>query len=185
MKRLFLIAMLAATSIAMLAVPAKRSKRTLTLSDGTKIEAMLIGDEHGHWFIDNNGKALQVKNGIARYLSVFELDNLRASQNERAQKSNARRIARMESHRTLARPGMRKVFGEPTTIKGQKKGLVILVNFSDVKFNASHTRAVFNDRFNKVGYNETGCVGSVHDYFYDQLTVPVTMNIPERWSSRQ
>lgn len=168
MKRIFIFAMLAATSIAMLAVPAKRSKRTLTLSDGTKIEAMLIGDEHGHWFIDNNGKALQVKNGIARYLSVFELDNLRASQNERAQKSNARRIARMESHRTLARPGMRKVFGEPTTIKGQKKGLVILVNFSDVKFNASHTQAVFNDRFNKVGYNETGCVGSVHDYFYDQ-----------------
>ena len=59
MKRILLFVMLATTSVVMLAVPAKRMKQTLTLSDGTKIEAMLIGDEHGHWFVDNNGNALQ------------------------------------------------------------------------------------------------------------------------------
>lgn len=168
MKRILLFAMLAATSIVMLAVPAKRMKHTITLSDGTQIEAMLIGDEHGHWFVDNNGNALQVRNGVAHYLSAYEVNNLKAARNERAKKSNARRMARMESRRTLSRSGMHKAFGEPTTIKGQKKGIVILVNYSDKKFNASNTQAVFNDRFNKVGYNATGYVGSVHDYFYDQ-----------------
>lgn len=168
MKRILLFVMLATTSVVMLAVPAKRMKQTLTLSDGTKIEAMLIGDEHGHWFVDNNGNALQLRDGVACYLSAYELNNLKAARNERARKSNARRIARMESRRSLSRPGMHKVFGEPTTIKGQKKGVVILVNFSDKKFNASNTQSLFNDRFNKVGYNASGYVGSVHDYFYDQ-----------------
>ena len=168
MKRILLFAMLVVTSVVVLAVPAKRMKHTITLSDGTKIEAMLIGDEHGHWFVDNNGNVLQLRNGIAHYLLAYEVSNLKAARSQRAKASNARRIARMESRRASSRPGMRKVFGEPTTIKGQKKGLVILVNYTDTKFQAANTQTVFYNRFNQVGYNASGYVGSVHDYFYDQ-----------------
>ena len=147
MKRILLFAMLVVTSVVVLAVPAKRMKHTITLSDGTKIEAMLIGDEHGHWFVDNNGNVLQLRNGIAHYLSAYEVNNLKAARNQRAKASNARRIARMESRRASSRPGMRKVFGEPTTIKGQKKGIVILVNYTDTKFQAANTQTVFYNRF--------------------------------------
>ena len=160
--------MLLSAAVTMLAIPAKRTRHTIKLADGTKIQAMLIGDEHGHWFVDDNGQALLVTDGVARYLSVFELENLKASRSQRAKASNARRIARMEARRTPTHPGIHKTFGTPTTIKGQKKGLVILVNFSDKKFNAANTQSVFNDRFNKTGYNSTGYIGSVHDYFYDQ-----------------
>ena len=167
-KRILLLFMLVSATVTVSAVPAKRTRQTVTLSDGTQVSAMLVGDEHGHWYVDDNGKALQVKDGVARYLSVFEYENLKDARHKRAKASNSRRIARMQARRTLTRPGMHKVFGEPTTIKGKKKGLVILVEFTDKKFLAGSTQSVFNDKFNKTGYASDGHVGSVHDYFYDQ-----------------
>lgn len=75
---------------------------------------------------------------------------------------------------------------QPTNITGQHKGLVILVNYKDVKMKATSTRQAFDDQFNQVGYNKNGNSGSVHDYFlaqsYGQLDVtfdvvgPVTVS---------
>lgn len=58
--------------------------------------------------------------------------------------------------------------GEGIGVTGKRKGLVILVNFKDVKMQANHTRDEWNDYFNKEGYNKLGNSGSVHDYFYNQ-----------------
>lgn len=43
--------------------------------------------------------------------------------------------------------------------------LVILVSFSDLDFNREDPRAVYNDIFNKEGYNERNGPGCVADYF--------------------
>lgn len=53
-------------------------------------------------------------------------------------------------------------------IVGQHRGLVILVNFKDVKMQSAHTRQTFDDQFNLEGYKANGNTGSVHDYFYEQ-----------------
>lgn len=42
------------------AVPAKPGlKRQLTLADGTKVNAMLVGDEFGHYWLGADGNAYQ------------------------------------------------------------------------------------------------------------------------------
>lgn len=58
--------------------------------------------------------------------------------------------------------------GEGIGVTGKRKGLVILVDFQDVKMQSAHDNAEWNDFFNKVGYNRLGNSGSVHDYFYSQ-----------------
>lgn len=169
MKKTLLTFLAAVMTLAVMGIPAKRQKTTLTLADGTKVEAMLVGDEHGHWYIDGNGAALQIKGGVARYMTSAEFAQLKETRMARVSESNARRLARMEARRlTPSMNGARRAFGEPTTITGSKKGLIILVNFSDKSFKSTNTRQVFDDRFNKEGYSATNYVGSVHDYFYDQ-----------------
>jgi len=53
-------------------------------------------------------------------------------------------------------------------LTGTKRGLVILVNFSDLKFTIPNPREAFNKAFNAEGYNENGHIGSVRDYFISQ-----------------
>lgn len=72
-------------------------------------------------------------------------------------KANARRIMRRTSH-----------LGQPTTYVGHKRGLVILVEFPDLKMSTNDTQWVFYDMFNGKGYNNNGHIGSVSDYFADQ-----------------
>lgn len=53
--------------------------------------------------------------------------------------------------------------------RGQKKGLVILAEFADTKFNEGNDRQKFNDILNTPGYTSSeGFKGSVADYFRDQ-----------------
>lgn len=49
---------------------------------------------------------------------------------------------------------------------GDIRGLVVLVQFSDIKFKSSNAQAQFVDYMNKEGYNEYHNIGSVRDYFY-------------------
>lgn len=152
--------------------PPRKVWHTMTLIDGREVEVMLVGDEHGHWFIDRNGKALsRGEDGKVFYLTEERLVQLKERRDTRMRKSNSRRIARMEARRTAAfakssANGMHKVFGSPTAISGEKQGIVILVNFSDKTF--TNTREAFDSQFNEQGYSKNGHIGSVHDYFYDQ-----------------
>lgn len=51
---------------------------------------------------------------------------------------------------------------------GERRGLVILVNYQDVKFSEADPQQAYYDLMNKEGYHENGNPGSVHDYFYEQ-----------------
>ncbi len=145
-------------AIAVNAVPAKRGlKRTITLADGSQMKVELVGDEHHHYFIDAKGNAytedVKTKKFVMRTKAEIE----------KARNSNLKA-------RFSARRSPRKAIGEKdhSLFRGKKKGLVILVNFKDKKFNAKHTKAMFHDIANKVGYNEGNFKGSVKDYFLAQ-----------------
>ena len=59
--------------------------------------------------------------------------------------------------------------GDRTHYIGKKKGLVILAEFTDMKFRSGHGREKYNDILNSPGYTTTeGFIGSVADYFRDQ-----------------
>lgn len=51
---------------------------------------------------------------------------------------------------------------------GNKKALVILVNFQDTHFQESSTLELYDKILNQVRFNNSPFVGSAHDYFMDQ-----------------
>ena len=63
-KRIHFSLLLSLISVICLAMPAKRIKRSLTLADGTTVMATLVGDENGHWYVDDMGKALSEDNTV-------------------------------------------------------------------------------------------------------------------------
>ncbi|MBR4921475.1 MAG: M6 family metalloprotease domain-containing protein [Prevotella sp.] len=151
-------------AVQLFAEPAKPGlKRTLTLTDGSTVVAQLVGDEFGHYWLADNGKAYWATDATRLYREVDK----QAIQKRAAKQRNEvyeRRCALMEARNGKSR----RVGTIMSGLTGKKKGLLILVNFSDVSFGAGHTRDVFNDIVNKKNYTEGSFKGSVYDYFYAQ-----------------
>lgn len=141
------------------AVPAKPGLfRVLTLPDGTTVHARLVGDEHGHYWLGDDGKAYQSSGDT--YLPV-DRETITATANQRRQEANQRRAQRLAPAR---RSG-----GAVGNYEGEKTGLIILVNFQDVTFENEHTRKRFDDIANKKNFNDGWRFeGSVRDYFLAQ-----------------
>lgn len=139
------------------AIPAKRVQRALTLADGTQVTATLCGDENFHYWKSEDGRAF-VTDAQGR-VSEMSLSQAQQKMAARVRANNERRAAR--------RARRKAAWGAETNpVSGERKGLVILANFKDKAL--GHTRADYEDYFNKVGYSANGCTGSVHDYFLSQ-----------------
>ena len=137
------------------AVPAKPGlTRLLTLSNGSTVMATLVGDEHAHYWLGADGKAYQSAGN-----DVYQSIDLQAVKQHGAQRRAA------ANQRRTRRLAPRKV-GEVGSITGDKKGIIILVNFTDVSFTA--TQADFNNLANTPNYNSGNYKGSMYDYFYAQ-----------------
>ena len=154
MKKKFLFTLLLSlVTIAMMAVPARRGQwKMLKLQDGTEVRATLVGDEHGHFWKAENGQAY-MEQGDA-YVAVDAQQIIQRAKVRRA-KVNAKRV-------------QRRTFGHPTTILGQKKAIMILVNFKDKSFKTDHNNALFNRIANEQGFSEGNFKGSMADYFKAQ-----------------
>ena len=151
-----LLAVMACGTLEASAVPAKPGLvRTIQLVDGTTVTARLVGDEFGHYWLANDGKAYQADDS-GRYFTI-DASTVKAQAAARRSQANAQRARR------LAPP--RKV-GEVGNYTGQKKGLVILVNFKNVSFSSS--KAKWENIANKKNYVSGKFKGSMYDYFYAQ-----------------
>ena len=157
MKKIILSIALAMLTLTASAVPARRTQRTLTLSDGTQVTATLSGDENYHYWKTADGRAFVMnEENIPQEIS---LQQAQSKLQAKVQARNAHRIAKRTKHKAA--------WGAETNpISGERKGLVILVNYKDKKM--QHTQAEYNDYFNKVGYSDNNCTGSVRDYFLSQ-----------------
>ena len=164
-------------TLTLYAIPAKRERCTLTLPDGSKVEATFMGDEHLHFYLTDDGRYLLPCTGdTARYV---EQDTIRARWQARASK----RKAALSRRNAARRAGGRR---QSKTMSGSKRGLVILVDFPDVPF--YFTADTFERLFNETGYHDGINVGSVHDYYLDasygqfdfsfDVVGPVTMSQP-------
>ena len=154
MKRKLLILTLLVAVLSAFAVPANRGQfKMITLSDGSQIKAELIGDEFMHFWRAENGKCYVQKADI---FVPADINKMRA---ESARKNQTRFNSRRASTRGV---------GEIKQYTGKKKGLLILVQFSDMKFTGDHNLEFYNNILNTPGYSEESFKGSVHDYFYDQ-----------------
>lgn len=140
------------------AVPAKPGlTRLLTLSNGSTVMATLVGDEHGHYWQGTDGKNYQLISGTTTYQEVNSQEVIQRAQQRRAQ-ANQRRVRRMAPQRV----------GDVGSITGKKKGLIILVNFTDVSFKASNNNALYKRIANEQNFSYGNFKGSMYDYFYAQ-----------------
>lgn len=159
MKKLFFTFALAVLALTASAVPAKPGLfRTLTLSDGTTVKAQLVGDEHGHYWLSADGRAYQQVDGMA-YFSEISLDVVKAKAQARRSQANARRAKRL---------GTPQRIGEVGNYIGKKKGIIILVNFSNVAFQKDNNNALFLRIANEKNFSNGDFKGSMYDYFYAQ-----------------
>ena len=131
------------------AIPALPVRQHLMLDDGTQVTARLVGDEHYHYWLTDDGRVLtSAADGV---YSVSPLTTHEAQQQHRQAMRRANRARRVSGERNLA-----------------PRGLVILVNFSDLSFRTPDARQEFDNMLNLEGYVNNGATGSVRDYFAAQ-----------------
>lgn len=180
MKKFFLTLLTCLCVGSAMAVPARRSTFTVTQPDGTVLTLQMVGDEYFHYFLEVNTGKKMLRNEAGLYYvpEATQMNAMQARAMERASLANTLRAERFAKNTgmTLEQRQQMTLEGGPKRTPGNfngnmigtKKGLVILVNFTDRTFAATNTRQDFDDSFNLVGYDKNSHIGSVHDYFSDQ-----------------
>lgn len=153
------------------AVPAHKGTIQHTQPDGTILTLRLVGDECMHYYLNlaDDSKMRQGEDGHYYPIAESTIQILQESASARRQEAQQRHAQRMEQTRRMTKKdGPKKIGTLGNNMTGQKKGIVILVNFKDKAINSAHTQPTFDRMFNKAGYSENNHIGSVADYFKDQ-----------------
>ena len=164
MKRLFVTLPLALACMAVLAVPAKRGQwKTVTLADGTEVRVELRGDEFCHFWQAEDGRQFveSAKAGVYEPADIEAMTARAAARRQAVAEGRARRAAR-------ARKAPSQAGRAASAYEGEKKGLIVLVEFADLKFADDHTPELYNRIANEENFTDLGFTGSVRDYFKHQ-----------------
>lgn len=159
MKRVYIIILLLTfITTGIFAIPAKPGQwRMITLADGTRIKVVLKGDEHAHYMEDSLGNAYQRVEEMS-YFQMIDKDDIVARSRTLNTAQRLRRDARMAKS-AKGRGGL----------TGEKRGLIIMVEFSDKSFWENHDKAYYERVANEKDFHhEDGFQGSIYDYFYAQ-----------------
>lgn len=187
MKRILLIALLNYIVLsAVYAVPAKRVKRTVRQKDGTCVTLVLCGDEHFHYLTTTDNIPVVMDNDSSFYYAhvsenTWECGKFLAHDKDKRSREEQKYISehitdvfsfikkKWNQRRAYYNVNRNRVLELNTTpLIGVKKSLVILVQFPDLSMSVTNVREEFDHRYNQIGYDKDGHIGSVHDYFYDQ-----------------
>ena len=165
MKKLLLLCLTFMLGFTANARPVKPGQwTTATLKDGSTVSVELMGDEHLRYYraADGSTYRLDAETKLFEPIGPAEMKSMRKNSAARKDVASQRQ---QQTRRRLAR--MRKEEGVNPFI-GEKRGLVILVEYQDVKFQNGHDLALFNDILNKENYTDNGFHGSARDYFREQ-----------------
>lgn len=155
MKRLILtLSFVCLMAYIAMAVPARRGLwQTMTLADGSTVRVELRGDEHYHYFQSTDNRMFVMAN------DQLTLEPISAE----AVSENMAKSRRLSAANVAVKP--RKI----THYTGKKKGIILLVQYTDVTFKEDNDKALYEQIVNGDGYtSDVGFVGSVKDYFRDQ-----------------
>ena len=169
------------------AVPPMPGYIKVAQPDGTTIEARIEGNSDFHYYVTPEGNCLvgDLTDGFIKPATIdsegmivpmetagvhsrgisaeFTAEDFRAA----ALRTREAIIAKREARRAPARiaPGaIKRDF--PTT--GTVRGLIVLAEFQDVKFQEGSTQEYFDTKVNTYGYSGPETYGSVVDYFKEQ-----------------
>lgn len=186
-KNFLALLSLLSLSAATFAVPARRGQwQTIRLTDGTEVRVEARGDEFYHFWQAEDGKRYEPteQEGIYRLMDEAAAGN---NANARRQaiagrrQQMARRQAALRSYfsKSQGAPGRKNIPGQEIKdgvgnfFHGKKKGLIILVQFSDTKFKTTNAidqdpQKTFYAIANEEGFSRYNYQGSVRDYFLAQ-----------------
>ncbi len=184
MRKTLLITVLLGMALLVNAIPAYNVWQVFQQPDGSLIRLLLVGDEHLHYYMTDD-HAVVIQDKDAFYYAQCSGNHLRPSsllaheQELRTMAEWASLIMVDEAERLRPRLQRKSPAGMARQRKspyvGERKGLVILVDFSDRKFfdaeeqGEEATLNRYMAMLNQSGYtNDLGAIGSVHDYFLDQ-----------------
>lgn len=152
-----------------------------TQTDGTVLSYRILGDEHCHSFATLDGYLIE-RNGKGDFCYQTMTDNGPVLSNVMAHDAADRLAAERMHVATMATKDFSMVVEKTTAMRkspkkapltdfptiGNVRGLLLLVDFSDVKFQPQYDRALYERQMNEVGYSEYGATGSARDYFIAQ-----------------
>ena len=209
MKRLFTFCLASLFASSLFAIPAMPVWRSVRQADGTTIRLKLVGDEHFHYAVTDDGIPVLSHDGSYYYAHIrsghlVASDVLAHARDQR--KDHEERFAASLNdvealNAKMRSQSMQKIGTRASVVTGKKRGLVILVQFSNQRFanpsdvltlgsGETDVKTLYSDMLNKDGYTDTksGAIGSVHDYFHDQsdglfdlsfdVVGPVTLDHP-------
>ena len=189
MKRILISAVLSLCAAMTFAIPAKKSWKVVSQSDGTTIKVSQAGDEHLHYYItednvpiykaaDNRYCYLTIESGKLHNSGVLAHESAARSAKELQVMNTIHDLAPIARQMAAKKRSAAKRCGSPNRLpskddisvfKGSKKALVILAAFSDKSFSKGDDAIVkfYDEVLNQEGYSQNGAAGSVHDYFKD------------------
>lgn len=178
----------------MQAAPARPTPRTILQPDGTTLTVRLHGDEWCHWTTDMDGH-LMVRDAAGYYRKATvtqqaEWEVSKAKMLEKRALVNAQRVAKLRARHAapavctadsdsvaygpdslVCNGTLDSHFSFPST--GKVRGLVVLVEFQDVRFTVENPHQEYSNMMMQDGYDHAAFegskykhIGSAHDYFY-------------------
>ena len=174
-KILLALGFLACAATAAYAVRAYPYPITITQPDGTTITIQVHGDEFLNWTTAGNRLVEKGSDGFYYYAS-FNSDGTKSISKSRATSTTLASFTASVSGNTV-RPPQAAIaaakakrstarIGNPDLAKGERKFLVMLIEFSDLEFTVSNPRDAFSRLLNEQGYRDNGGTGSSYDYYY-------------------
>lgn len=190
MKKIFILLLMTATvCIQSMAIPAHPGMVKMPQPDGTLLSVNLVGDEFYHFNTTADGYTI-IYNEAGAYVYAQRVgETLQATQV----------LAHNEGERTAAELSLlaatpKYLVDETSVAEGHMRrakrnvnlsdfdfenfrGLVILIDFTDVKFSSDEPQEFYTQMFSSEGFTgyhdpitnrDVSCPGSVHDYFKDQ-----------------
>lgn len=175
MKKSLILFILLGFGLTMFPIPALKKVLIIKQSDGTFLDVVLCGDEYSHFFMTLDSipvfeTSLGFCYGSLKYDSILisrELAHNRLERTDREKKyfdsKDAIKNFLMRKHddrqdnenlRRIKMSMQSRSLGVPKTFVGEKKGLVILVNFANLSMASSDAHGEFDALFNKEGYSK-------------------------------
>ena len=156
-QRIFILNALLCLVLSVWAVPAKRGVWcSLSLVDGTEVKAQLVGDEFLHYYVSEDGTKYVQDEVTGLYRKMTDEVTAR-------RRSAVRRVQAQGRQKRMLRKAQAS-----NAFQGTKKGLIILVQFTDSKFKSGHDLALYKRIANEVNYSDNNFRGSIKDYFKAQ-----------------
>lgn len=139
---------------ALYAVPAYPGTVKYRQPDGSVVNIRIHGDEYYHYTTLNGQVVSLDKDGFYKPSA-----------------KPRRSVASIEKMRKANRNVIRRTDGSEDWISmGNKRFLVMLIEFSDMPFTVPEPQTAFSNMLNQVGYSDNHATGSVFDYYYENST---------------